>query len=56
LGKDYREDNKRDETSISENQFGFMLGKSTIEPLFCVSQLVEKFGEKKKTFCMVFKD
>ena len=46
----------RCETSISGNQFGFMPGKSTMEPLFCVRQLVEKYREKKKKLCMVFID
>jgi hypothetical protein len=31
----------RREAIISENQFGFMPGKLTMEPLFCVRQLVE---------------
>lgn len=31
----------RSETLISENQFGFMPGKSTTEPLFYVRQLVK---------------
>jgi hypothetical protein len=39
----------RSKTSISENQFGFMPVKSTIEPIFCIRQLV-----KKKKLCMVF--
>jgi len=46
----------RSETSISGNQFGFMPGKSTMEPLFCVRQLVEKYREKNKKLCMVFID
>ena len=40
----------RSETAISGNQFGFMPGKSTMEPLFCVRQLVEKYREKKKSY------
>lgn len=31
-----------------------MPGKSTIETLFCVRQLVEKYWEKKKKFFMIF--
>jgi hypothetical protein len=46
----------RNETSISENQFGFMPGKSTMKPLFWVRQLVEKFRENKKTLYIVFID
>jgi len=33
-----------------------MLGKSIMEPLFCVRKLVEKFSEKNKKLCMVFID
>jgi hypothetical protein len=44
----------KNKTSILENQFSFITGKSTMEPLFCVRQLVEKFKEKKINLCMVF--
>jgi len=43
----------RSETSVTKNQFSFMPGKSTMEPLFCVRQLVENYREKKKMFFMV---
>lgn len=33
----------REETEMSENQFGFMTGKSTIEPMYCVRQSIEKY-------------
>jgi len=33
-----------------------MPGKSMMEPLFCVRQLVENYREKKKKLCMVFID
>jgi len=33
----------RSVTSISENQFGIMPGKSKMETLVCVRQLVEKY-------------
>jgi len=46
----------RSETTISENQFGFMPEKSTMEPLFCVIQVVQKYREKNKKLCMVFVD
>jgi hypothetical protein len=42
----------RRETSISENQFDFLPGKLTMEPLFCVRQLIEKLVEKKKKLCL----
>jgi len=50
------EKKKRSKTSISENQFDFMSGKSTMDPLFCVKQLVKKYKEKNKKLCMVFTD
>jgi hypothetical protein len=46
----------RSETSVLENQFGFMPGKPTMELLFCVRQLVEKLRKQKKKLCMVFID
>lgn len=36
----------RVQRTISEKQFGLMPEKSTIKPLFCVRQLVEKLQEK----------
>ncbi|KAK9127965.1 hypothetical protein Syun_016762 [Stephania yunnanensis] len=38
----------RRETTISENQFGFMPGRSTMEAIFLVRRLLEKYREKKK--------
>ena len=46
----------RQTTSISEEQFGFMPGKSTTEPMFIVRQMMEKFRAKKKSLHMVFVD
>lgn len=43
-------------TSVNENQFGFMPGKSTMEPIFIVRQLMEKFREAKKSMYLVFVD
>lgn len=37
----------RSETLVSVNQFGFVPGKSTLEPLFYVLLLVENFRETK---------
>jgi hypothetical protein len=44
----------KSETSILENQFGFISGKSIMESLFYVRQLIEKYKEKKKKLFMVF--
>ena len=35
-------------TSITKNQFGFMPGRSTIEAIFILRQLIEKYREKRK--------
>ena len=39
-----------------ENQFVFFLGRLTIEAIYLLSRLVEKYREKKKDFYMVFVD
>jgi len=45
----------RKEMSVTKNQFGFMPRKSTVERLFCVRQLAEKYKEKQNVF-IVFID
>lgn len=42
----------KSEISISENQFGYMPGKLTMDLLFCVRQLEEKYKENNKKLCI----
>ena len=41
---------------VSMNQFGFMPGRSTMEAIFLIRQVLERYREKKKDLHMVFID
>lgn len=47
----------KEETEVSEYQFGFMPRKSTMKPLFCVRELlIDKYIENRRNLKMVFID
>ncbi|KAI5739350.1 hypothetical protein M8J77_018157 [Diaphorina citri] len=46
----------RKETSISDNQLDFMPGRSTMDAVFAIRQLLEKYLEKEKELYLVFID
>jgi len=46
----------RVDISISENQFGFMLGRSTIEAIHLIRRLKEFYRDRKRNLHMVFVD
>jgi hypothetical protein len=43
-------------TNVTENQFGFMPGRSTMETIFLIRQLMERCREQKKGMHMIFID
>ena len=46
----------RQNVIISENQFGFMSGRSTTDAIHLLHQLIERFRERKRNLHMVFID
>jgi Reverse transcriptase (RNA-dependent DNA polymerase) len=46
----------RNLTTVSKNQFGFMPGRSTIETIFLIKQLMERHRKQKKDLHMIFID
>jgi hypothetical protein len=43
-------------TNVTENQFGFILGRLTMEVIFLIRQLMERCREQKKDLHMIFID
>jgi hypothetical protein len=43
-------------TNVTENQFGFMPRRSTMDMIFLIRQLTERYRELKKDLLMVFID
>jgi hypothetical protein len=41
-------------TRVTKNQFGFMPGRSTMEAIFLIRQLMERYKEQNKDLHMVF--
>ena len=46
----------REETTIGEEQFGFMPGRGTIDAIFAARQVIEKHREMQKELHLVFID
>ncbi|GMQ01954.1 hypothetical protein CsSME_00048401 [Camellia sinensis var. sinensis] len=46
----------RDITEVSENQFGFMSGRSIMEAIYLLRRVIEKYKEKKRDIHIVFID
>ena len=44
----------RHETTISKNQFGFISGRLTMEAIYLLRRLMERYQDKKKDFSYGF--
>jgi hypothetical protein len=43
-------------TNVTKNQFSFMLGRSTMDVIFLIRQLIERCREQKKDLHIIFID
>ena len=46
----------REETEIGEEQFGFMSGRGTVDAIFILRQMMEKYAEKQRSLFLAFVD
>ena len=46
----------RKETQVTENQFGFMPGRSTTEAIYLLRRMMERYRSNKRYLHMVFID